>query len=299
MAVLPVSLVYLSILGVQGKISKDEKPGFGLTPRAEEAALFFKEHNLHGPIFNDYDIGNYLDYELFPQEKVFIDNRPEAYSADFVKNTYLASLSSERKWHETEVKYNFNVIFFYHYDQEPHLRQFLWNRMKDQNWALVYADTYNVIFVKNISANKNVIQKFRITRDNVGERLSYLTESPNPDDQIAAGDLFNLINREDLGIETFKNVVAKRPDKSKVWLIMGEWGLWKNDPSSIALAVVYLNNAIYWGEKSAEAYTYLGWAYYRLDRVEDAKDVFQKALKINPSYQNAVKGLEALKNLNL
>jgi len=51
--------------------------------------IFFKENNLQGPIFNNYDIGGYLIFNLFPQEKVFVDNRPETYSSEFFQEDYI------------------------------------------------------------------------------------------------------------------------------------------------------------------------------------------------------------------
>ncbi|MDP2585823.1 MAG: hypothetical protein Q8P29_03005, partial [Candidatus Levybacteria bacterium] len=61
------------------------KNGFGLgeVTGAKEGVDFFLKNNLKGPIFNNFDIGSYLTYRLYPKEKVFIDGRPEAYPASF------------------------------------------------------------------------------------------------------------------------------------------------------------------------------------------------------------------------
>ncbi|MEK7566643.1 MAG: hypothetical protein AAB527_00705, partial [Patescibacteria group bacterium] len=48
--------------------------GIGLDRYSNGAGEFFKNNNLKGPIFNDYDIGGYIIYHLFPKEKVFVDN---------------------------------------------------------------------------------------------------------------------------------------------------------------------------------------------------------------------------------
>src|SRR3989344_3695625 len=52
--------------------------GFGVLPGMLNSLKFFEENKLKGPIFNNYDNGGYLIYGLFPDEKVFVDNRPEA-----------------------------------------------------------------------------------------------------------------------------------------------------------------------------------------------------------------------------
>src|SRR5258708_11445215 len=55
----------------------------------ENAVNFLVENNILGPIFNDYDMGDYLAYRLYPKELVYIDGRPEAYPSSFFKNEYI------------------------------------------------------------------------------------------------------------------------------------------------------------------------------------------------------------------
>jgi len=57
--------------------------GLGLAAGVNASARFFLDQEIRGPIFNNYDIGGYLIYHLFPGERVFVDNRPEAYPASF------------------------------------------------------------------------------------------------------------------------------------------------------------------------------------------------------------------------
>ena len=51
----------------------DGGSGFGLAKNINASAEFFKNNNLKGPIFNNYDIGGYLIYHLYDREKVFTD----------------------------------------------------------------------------------------------------------------------------------------------------------------------------------------------------------------------------------
>jgi tetratricopeptide (TPR) repeat protein len=292
--VLMATPFFLIFLNSSGKISIYGQPGIGLAPRSLETALFFKVNDLRGPIFNDYDIGSYLIYYLFPQEKVFVDNRPEAYSSSFFKDIYLPVFENEDAWQEVLKKYSFNVIILYQYDATPHVRDFLWRRTRDQDWSLVYTDIYSMIFLRNIPQNQEVIKKFGITPENAAQRLSYLAESPNFADQVSAADAFNLIGREDLGRAEFLKVTAKWPDKGKIWMTMGEWELANNEPSSPVLAMMFLDKAIATGYKTAEAYSFLGAAYARMNEPEKAKETLVKALKINPDRQDAKELLNAI-----
>lgn len=128
---------------------KSRKPfGLGLQKDVLNAAEFFKKNNLPGPVFNNYDVGGYLIYNLYPQEKIFVDNRPEAYPSSFFQETYIPMQESEEKWQEVNKKYNFQTIFFWRNDLTPWGQKFIARRVNDPKWSLVFADDYHLIFVK-------------------------------------------------------------------------------------------------------------------------------------------------------
>lgn len=147
---LAVSLICIFLLGIyfnyQFLYFYGGNQGIGLKQGNERAAQFFQENNLHGPIFNNYDIGSYLIYNLYPQERVFVDNRPEAYSVDFFQKTYIPMQGKEDIWQENLAKYNFQTIFFTVSDITPWAQTFLKNRLNDPVWKVVYQDDYAIIF---------------------------------------------------------------------------------------------------------------------------------------------------------
>lgn len=138
----------------------------GLTSEINASAEFFKKENLKGPIFNNYDIGSYLIYNLYPQEKVFVDNRPEAYPANFFQEVYISMQEKDDIWKKQLEKYNFNTIYFYLNDYTPWSQQFLVSRIKDPEWAPVYTDEHAIIFLRRNEENKNVISRFEIPVSN-------------------------------------------------------------------------------------------------------------------------------------
>lgn len=138
--------------------------GVGLVPNNLAAANFFKENKLKGPIFNNYDNGGYLIYNLFPQEKVFTDNRPEAYPTEFFNEVYIPMQEDENKWKEYLNKYNINAIFFYRLDATPWAQTFLINRVKDSEWAPVYVDEFSIIILKRTEQNTQIIQSKEIDK---------------------------------------------------------------------------------------------------------------------------------------
>ena len=268
--------------------------GIGLDRHSNDAATFFKEQDLKGPIFDDYDIGGYILYHLFPKEKVFVDNNgADTYPASFFDDIYMPALMDDQKWAETQEKYKLNAIFISQRDASPVIGTFLWDRLHDPSWALVYADTYAVIFLKNTAENQSIITKFQITKENIGEKIGYMLED-EPTDRMVASRLFYLIGREDLAMSNLKKVVGKYPKNAWVWLYMGSLKVMKNDVPSLISALVFLENAINMGQKTAEGYTWLGLAYFRAGQFDKAQTSLQKALWLEPGRYDTLNYLNQL-----
>jgi len=136
--------------------------GLGLLPNNNQSVQFFNDNNIKGPVFNNYDIGGYLIYNLYPQEKVFVDNRPEAYSVPFFEDIYIPAQQNDSIWQEQIEKYDFNSIFFSHRDYTPWGQDFLITRVQDPQWAIVYMDQYAIIFLKRNTLNESIIEKYEI-----------------------------------------------------------------------------------------------------------------------------------------
>lgn len=154
-------VIYYVSFGLKGKIYL----GFGLEQNEEKAGKFFIENKIAGPIFNDFDIGGYLVYFLYPKYQLFIDNRPEAVPAAFFQNTYIPILEDEQKWQAALSKYQFNTIFFYRLNRTEPALKFMVNRINDPEWSVVFVDNYTIIFLKNNDLNKTVIAQYQITKN--------------------------------------------------------------------------------------------------------------------------------------
>lgn len=145
--------------------SNRQERGFGLRKGVTNSAEFFLKEQLQGSILNNYDIGSYLIYYLYPKEPVFVDNRPEAYPATFFKQTYIPLQEKEERWQELDVRYNFNVIFFYRHDATPWGQHFLVQRVDDPQWAPVYVDDYAIIFLKRKGPNQGTIDQYELPQE--------------------------------------------------------------------------------------------------------------------------------------
>ena len=81
-------VIFAAVNSYQFLSSHWQEKGIGLAKDDQKAAEFFKKENIQGPIFNNYDIGGYLIYYLYPGQKVFVDNRPEVYPKEFLQNVH-------------------------------------------------------------------------------------------------------------------------------------------------------------------------------------------------------------------
>ncbi len=94
-----------------------------------------------------------------------MDNRPEAYPESFFEETYVPMQEKEENWQKELKKYNFNAIFFYRNDLTPWAQNFLINRVSDPDWAPVYVDNYNIIFLMRVALNQPIIKKYKLPKN--------------------------------------------------------------------------------------------------------------------------------------
>jgi len=157
-------LLILILAVVRNNIYESAYPNkrFGLyVPKGAQAAVdFVRENNLKGPIFNNFDVGSFLIWKL-PEEKVFIDGRPEAYPADFIQNVYIPMQEDPKKWDFYSEKYKINYVFWLYRDITPWSQKFLSHIIKNKDWPLIYKDNVIMIFVKNKEENRGIIEKYR------------------------------------------------------------------------------------------------------------------------------------------
>lgn len=111
-------------------------------------ANFIIQNDLPGRIFNNFDIGGYLDYRLYPKYQVFVDNRPEAYPEIFF-DLYRKAQRNPKIRNGVFDMYDINTIAFSHTDMTPWAQEFLVQIVQDKNWKVRYADNFMIILTKN------------------------------------------------------------------------------------------------------------------------------------------------------
>lgn len=151
-----LALIFMSYSTSQGISLK-------ATERGKLAVDFFINNNLKGPIYNSFDFGQYLAYRFYPEQKIYVDARPEAYPKEFLKDTYVKSNFKPKFFEDEDKKYNFStfIIYLSLYNESPLTKFFI----EEDKYKLVFLDTYSLIFVKKSESNKNLINKYEIKQD--------------------------------------------------------------------------------------------------------------------------------------
>lgn len=155
-----IGIIFLIIFLAGGVLFNLRKLDLSVPLGARKAVDFVIENNIPGKMFNNYDIGSYLIWRLYPERRVFVDNRPEAYSVDFLQNIYIPMQEDEEAWEKYSKEYDFNFIIFELTDITPWARSFLKRIARDSEWPVIYSDKRTAVFVKRNSINENLIKKY-------------------------------------------------------------------------------------------------------------------------------------------
>ncbi|MFH1523234.1 MAG: hypothetical protein ABIE43_05465 [Patescibacteria group bacterium] len=288
-----ISIIYISInwwlildLKSEGKYLINSF-GLGLTRGTESSFNFYTNKNLSGPIFNNYDLGSALSFWLYPEEKIFVDNRPEAYSVEFFQTIYKPMQQDDEKWNEFSEKYNINLIYFSHTDGTPWAKNFISKRLNDENWPLIYFDYYVVIAIKNNEKNQLLIKQYGFDEKKFIARFEELKNLAI--DSSITGVNRTLINLADLAIaygkkdkanEIYDYIIAKQPNNGQVLALKGYFYSSSQKRSEIIKSFIYFNKAIDNGYKLPAIYNQMGLNYCALEDYKEAKKMWQKAIKI-------------------
>lgn len=157
-------IIFGSLWQFQSHLPWNRDFGLGIIDGEMNSIDFIKQNNLRGPIFNNYDLGGMMIFDLWPNEKVFVDNRPETYPASFFSNIYIPMQENPNVWQAELQKENFNMIYFQRLDYTPWAQKFLLARVSDPDWAPVYVDDRTIIFLRRNSQNSTLIKKFELPK---------------------------------------------------------------------------------------------------------------------------------------
>ena len=132
---------------------------------------------------------------MYPNQKVFVEGRPEAYPVGFFENIYKPMQRDQKVWQEMSEKYGINYVFFAHTDMTEWGEEFLTRISKDKEWPMVFLNDSAVVFLKNADLNRPIIDKHKITEDNVSIKIPQILSGLDKNDDNAFVNFGNALYR--------------------------------------------------------------------------------------------------------
>lgn len=129
----------------------------------ERAARFVEAHHLPGNLFNDYNLGGFLEWRL-PEYKAYVDSRAIPFRVELLndqRNLLKTPLDSPQ-WTEEADRRNINFLFV-SLDRYTGLAKVpLQEDCQSRNWRPVYLDETAAIFLRSTPQNGDLIRQLAI-----------------------------------------------------------------------------------------------------------------------------------------
>ncbi|MBI4653696.1 MAG: hypothetical protein HY752_01650 [Nitrospirae bacterium] len=148
------------------------------------AVDFIEKNKISGNILNSHPYGGYITWRLYPWKKTFIDTRWLNYTLQLeyswmmnaVETLSNKKLSQGKKplWKRLLDHYNINFLLFDTLDVYGNVPKLLLRLPEDDEWVPVFSEPIAVIFVKNVTENRDIITKFRLPKDDVYNTLIFI-----------------------------------------------------------------------------------------------------------------------------
>lgn len=267
------------------KSMRSEQFGLSVPVGAEAAVDFLKQNNIQGPMFNNFDIGGYLIWRLYPVNRVFADGRPEAYPASFWQSVYIPMQTDNAVWQKyADETYKINFVFFAHTDMTPWGRTFLKLMAQRKNWALVYLDPAVAIWVRSDEANKALISRYALDEKNLAQYIEPILAGKDFFAAERLGSFFQTVGFNDLALRLFERALEINPAAEKLWLVAG---LILEAQNRAEPAAAYFNKAIALNGRNGDAYLALGRLSYQSGKFTDARRAWEKVIEMDHGNQAA------------
>lgn len=208
------------------------KSGFRVAHRISApvgAVDFIEDNKLSGNMFNDFGYGGYLTWRLYPGQKTFIDTRGLNIN---VRQEYGWIISGKeidirgendvttrrQLWEMLLNHYKINYVVLTVLTPFYQIHPLILKLAENDQWAPVYSDNQNVIFVRDDIVNKQLIEKYRLTSEEIYDTVIYqsarnaLKNKTNPLSLISLGDIFFEMKRLEEARKAYTYALSRMPE---------------------------------------------------------------------------------------
>ncbi|TYO96055.1 hypothetical protein EDC39_1151, partial [Geothermobacter ehrlichii] len=133
------------------------------------ATEFIRQQRLPGNLYNTYDWGGYLAWKLYPRYKVFWDGRQD--DAAMFRQGWRV-MAGKEDWQAILDRHRVNVVVTRCLTMDTGQRYPLLDRLEQSDqWALVYADNWSLVFVRKKAVADDWLQKYRLDKARIWQTL--------------------------------------------------------------------------------------------------------------------------------
>jgi tetratricopeptide (TPR) repeat protein len=129
----------------------------------ERAAEFIVKNRLPGNLFNDYNLGGFLEWRL-PEYKAYVDSRAIPFGVELLNDqrTLLRTPLDSSQWTQEAERRNLNFVIL-SLDRYTGLGKVpLQDDCHSRNWRPVYLDETSAVFLRNSTQNADLIRRLAI-----------------------------------------------------------------------------------------------------------------------------------------
>ena len=313
-------LIVLSLwLAFQKKIPVNDTHWRYDSPALARDMSFLKNAKLQGNMFNEFAVGGYLIYALYPTYQVFFDGRADIYHCcemrDFWPLVVNKRTSDEQFTQEVATfleKYNFSYIIVSIFSFNPleatATTRLVDTLMRDPSWRLVYLSDYFQVLVRNDGQNPELYQSgyanitpLRLQPFKSGhlalaesEYVRLLQIHDSGLGEAGLGEVYLAQKKFELAVKAFTKAITLNPRLGQPYL-----GLAKiyNQQGNADLAISNLHQAIKLSPYLGEAYLMLGHMYAQ-DKPERAQQILSQGLEENIDFLSRQKIVQLLNTFN-
>ena len=168
MGIVVATSLFLLIMGISAyyqyhKLRDTMEWGIGLTEHkfSFKGTEFLKGLDIRGNMFNFFDIGGFLEWQLHPEKLTFIDGRGAGWPQFIEHQVVTAGMNGIENVFS---KYNITYIATKAADSSGTVLPLVNYLGARADWELVFADGLMLVFVKNIPENRHIIEKYRMPK---------------------------------------------------------------------------------------------------------------------------------------
>lgn len=237
----------------------------------QDTVEFIKMNHLQCRILNEDAMGGYLIWTLYPELKVFIDQRADTLYDEKIYADHSAIRWGEKPWEEIFSKYGFDTVLWSR-DHEMYEKL-----SSDPGWKVLYSSAFYTLFVRLDRRGNHLFEEMR-QGHLVFPGAAYADFSRGYDDYRA--------QRYDSATAKLKRAIQRDPDLSPAYLVLAMVYLFSEDPD-YSLAESALRQNLAFDPFSMDRHFYLGMIYEKRGLMTSALKEYKEELKINPSNASA------------